>query len=240
MLVLTETAQPGAILQVVRQTIAAPGLAVDVDSPVGQSYRQLLGSAGPLPLNQTTWVAVRLDGRRLAEAGAMGGTEVEAAPLVVAALARRLCKSLRHAGIQCQVLDAQALTGALAGSCDLEPEPGGAPAPSREDWTAWHSRLFAHRSFWVRDWPPVERAAGLFDLFDSAAPMTAVALTLSPDDDLVDLQCLVRVAAPAAMLPQVCARLTRRAPKFAARLHPLDGEQGPATYATAPTGGGSR
>jgi hypothetical protein len=57
--VLAETAQPGAILQVVRQTIAAPGLAVDPDSPVGQSYRLLLANTGPLPLDQTTWVAVR-------------------------------------------------------------------------------------------------------------------------------------------------------------------------------------
>jgi len=238
--VLTEVAQPGAILQVVRQTVAAPGLAIDPDSPVGQSYRQLLASTGPLPLDQTTWVAVRLDGRRLAEAGAIGNTDVDAAPLVVAALVRRLGKSLRHAGIQCQVLDAQALTAALAASCDLEPGPEGEPSPSREDWTGWHSRLFAHRSFWVREWPPVTQAAALFDLFNSVAPMTAVALTLAPDDDIVDLQCLVRVAAPAAMLPQVCTRLIRRAPKVGARLQPLDGEQGPATYATAPTGGGSR
>jgi hypothetical protein len=105
----------------------------------------------------------------------------------------------------------------------------------------WHSARLAHASYWVREFPPVDRVGALLDGL-SAVPsaLTSIALILAPEGDSVDLRCLARVAAPVKQLPQVCLGLVRGAEQGGARLFRLDGEQGPAAYATAPTGGGAR
>lgn len=240
---LADANQPGAVLQVVTHTVPAPSLDAHPASPMGQSYRQLLGSFGsvPVPADRATWIAVRLDARSLAEAGAYGA-DLDIAPAVVAALVRRVVKSLRHTGVAYQVLDANGLVGALTRSCDLDPtaQNGTAEKP-HEDWSEWHSPRLAHRSFWVRGWPPLSEASALLDWLTTApAATTSVALILVPEDETVDLRCLVRVAAPAAALSQICETITRRAHEARADLFQLDGEQGPAVYASAPTGGGPR
>jgi hypothetical protein len=115
------------------------------------------------------------------------------------------------------------------------------PALHTESWTGWVSPRLAHRTYWVRSWPPLARASALLQTL-SATPgaVTNVALILVPEDETVDLRCLARVAAPAAALPEICRSLVGRAKQAGARLLPLDGEHGPAAYASAPTGGGSR
>ncbi|WP_131792611.1 MULTISPECIES: hypothetical protein [Protofrankia] len=69
-----------------------------------------------------------------------------------------------------------------------------------------------------------------------------MALIMAPNDnnDLIDLRCLVRVAAPAADLDRTCQEIMNIAAQAHADLFPLDGEQAPAVYASAPTGGGVR
>ncbi|SBW21696.1 Otogelin [Candidatus Protofrankia californiensis] len=250
---LADANQPGAVLQVVRHTVPAPGLDTHPASPADQSYRQLLAEFGAapvpldaIPLDAVTWIAVRLDRRALAEAGADIGTDRDAAPApaVVAALLRGAAKSLRRVGIPCQVLDAAGLVDALARSCDLDlTAPGSAPAARREKWTTWHSARLAHRCFWIRSWPPVEEAAALLDrLAATPAAVTNVTMIMVPDNDndLIDLRGLVRVAAPAADLDRICQTITDLAVQAHAELFPLDGEQAPAVYASAPTGGGVR
>ncbi len=242
---VAEANQPGAVLQVVRHTAPAPGLDARSASPAEQSYRQLLAGlgAGPVPLDAVTWIAVRLDARALAEAGAGLGTDLDAAPAVVAALLRNATKSLRRAGISCRPLDAAGLVDALARSCDLDPTaPGCAPTARKEKWAAWHSARLAHRCFWIRSWPPVGDAAAFLDRLAAVpAAMTSVALIVTLDDgDLIDLRCLIRVAAPAADLDRACQAITDLAAQAHADLFPLDGEQAPAVYASAPTGGGAR
>ncbi len=243
---LAEAGQPGAVLQLVVQTVPAPSPDTHPSSPAGQSYRQLLARFGgaPVPAAQDTWVAVRLDARTLAEALAGADADLDPAPAVVAALVRRIAKSLRHVGIGHRLLDADALLGVLVRSCDLEPRSRGEQVTQpREEWTQWHSSRLAHRSFWVRGWPPVAAAGGTLTWLSTAqAGMTSVALVLAPEDDpqLVDLLGLVRVAAPAGELTAVCDALTRGAREAGGDLFPLDGEQAPAVYASAPTGGGAR
>ena len=244
---LSEAGQPGVTLQVVTQTVPADGLAVDPGSPAGQSYRQLLGQFGaaPVALDRATWVAVRLDARSLAEAGADDVADVDQAPVLIAALIRRVSKALRRVGMPYQVLDTQGLLAALARSCDLEPYPeNGQPAAFREDWATWHSRELAHRTFWLREWPPPAAAAALLAvLTTSQAALTSVALMVAADDEEdgpVDLRCLVRVAAPAGALDQVGRNLVRAAQQAHGELFAMDGEQGPAVYASAPSGGGPR
>lgn len=246
---LAEADQPGVVLQVVTQTVPAPSMDAHPSSAAGQSYRQLLARFGtvPVPADQETWLAVRLDARALAESiatGIAGGADLDAAPAVVAALARRIAKSLRRDGVAHRLLDADALLAALARCCDLEPPaPGAEPAQQREDWSEWHSARLAHRSFWLRGWPPLAQAPAVLNWLATApAALTNVALVLAPDEDnrMVDLRALVRVAAPAADLGPICQALVNGATQARAELFALDGEQGPAVYASAPTGGGAR
>jgi type VII secretion protein EccE len=241
---LAEIRQPGAVLQIVRFTVPAQYPDIDPGSAVSQSYRQLVAGLGtvPVPVDCATWIAVRLEARSLAEAAGLD-VDLVAAPAVVAAMVRAVAKSLRRVGISYQVLDAAGLVAALARSCDLEPQPlGGAQAEPREDWSAWHSARLSHRTFWVSGWPGVEHAAPLLHWLSSApAAMTNVALILTPDeDDLMDLRCLVRVSAPEGRLDHISDVVAFGAKQARAELFPLNGEQGPAVYASAPTGGGAR
>ena len=243
---LADAEQPGAVLQLVTQTVPAPSIDTHPSSPAGQSYRQLLTrfGAAPVPAERETWVAVRLDARALAEAVAGAGAELSAAPAVVAALVRRVAKSLRHVGVGHRLLDADALLGVLVRACDLQPStPQEGPVRAREEWARWHSSDLAHRTFWIRGWPPVGQASALLDAVSTVvAAMTSVTLILVPegDDQLVDLRGLVRVAASEGELEAACAALVRAAQEAGAELFPLDGEQAPAVYASAPTGGGVR
>ena len=232
------------MLQVVVQAVPAPSIHSPASSAAGNSYRQLLASFGEatVPSERTTWIAVRLHARSLAEALGDRFAEVDTAPVVVAALLRRVAKSLHPAGISYRLLDGEGVLAALAQSCDLVMPAGQVDGP-REEWASWHSARFAHRSFWIRGWPSVERASGMLNaLFTVPTAMTNVAIILTPDDEerMVDLRALVRVAASSAELNEVCHALTRCAKRTRAELFALDGEQSPAVYASAPTGGGGQ
>jgi hypothetical protein len=73
----------------------------------------------------------------------------------------------------------------------------------------------------------------------TGAAFVTVALTLVPTDDSIDIRCLIRVAAPPAEINKACKTVTREAGRLRMRLLRLDGEQAPAVYASAPTGGGA-
>lgn len=241
---LAEAEQPGSTLQIVHHTITAPSPGLHPASPASQSYRQLLALFGSAPasMTHTTWVAVRLDARTLAELQGDAPADLDAAPTVVAGLIRRVGTLLRHAGIPYHVLDADGLVAALAYSCDVE-HPMAHGVPPWEDWTAWHSPRLAHRSFWLRDWPPLAQATPLLDWLSSVpVAMSSLSLSMAYEEgkESVDLRCLLRVAAPADDLLGLCRAITDGASQARAGLFPLDGEQGPAVYASAPTGGGLR
>jgi type VII secretion protein EccE len=243
---VAEADQPGAVLQIVTQTVPAPSTNIPAASPAGSSYQQLLARFGDvsIPAERTTWVAVRLDARMLAEATAGDPIELEVAPAVVAALIRRVVKSQRRAGVTLRLLDADALLDALVRACDLERPPSGTnEAQPREHWSMWRSAWLAHRSFWVRDWPAVSKASAMLDkLATSPSAMTTVAVIIAPEQggQVADLRALVRVAALAGELGNVTRALRRRASEAKADLFALDGEQAPAVYASAPTGGGAQ
>ena len=241
---LVEVDQPGSVMQVVTHTVPAPSLDSDSGKPAGHSYRELLQRFGPVPIpvDRATWVAVRLDARALAESGVDGGVETEQAQAAVATLVRRVAKSLRQVGIGYHVLDADGLLDALARSCDLlQPAQAGPTPDPREDWSAWHSGRLAHRSFWVENWPSIAQSGALLDWLSTApSAQSSVTTILTPDGDKVDLRCLVRIAAPPNELAGVVRAVDKGARRAGARLFALDGEQGPAAYASAPTGGGAR
>lgn len=236
---LADAETPGAVLQVVTHTVPAPSLNIDRGCAAEQSYRELLNAIGaaPAPRDRVTWIALRVDARSIAEDAE--GEDVQP-PVVVATLIRRVVSTLRRTGRTWHVLDADGLLAALARSCDLDaaPTPGIALKPV-EDWTSWRSARLAHASYWVRDWPEAESAGELLArLSEVPAALTSVAVALTPVHDAVDVRGLVRVAAPPATLAQVTEGLVQTATQSHAQLLRLDGEQAPAVYATAPTGGG--
>jgi type VII secretion protein EccE len=237
--VLSEARQPGAVVQVVTHTIPVPG----GGDLAGQSYRELAQRFGSVtvPVDQVTWVAARLDARTLAEAGSGSPDETAQAPAVVAGLLRSLVRNLRPYALDAEPLDRDGLLAALARSCDLLPAHPAAPSQPREDWRGWQSGRLVHRSYWLRGWPSLAQAGRLLDWLATApAAMVSVALIVAADGDSLDLRCLVRVAAPPDRLNAVCEAVERGARQAHADLFKLDGEQAPAVYASAPTGGGPR
>jgi type VII secretion protein EccE len=240
--VVADAGHPGAILQIVTHTVTAPSVTLERNSLAEQSYRQLLDASGQvaLPRDRVTWIAVRLEAHTLAEES-MEGEDADPAVLT-AALIRRVVNLLHRTGRECAPLDAESLVAALARSCDLEPSaPTGPARQAREDWAAWSSGPLAHTTYWVRDWPQVVEVPALLQGMSSVpAALNSVALILAPDGTGVDLRCLVRLAAPPERLPALCETLVRGVEQMHARLFRLDGEQGPAVYASAPTGGGPR
>ncbi|GIH14066.1 type VII secretion protein EccE [Rugosimonospora africana] len=237
---LDDAEQPGAVVQVVTQSVPAPSLDMDSRHLAAHSYQELQALAGPVPADRTTWVAVRLEARSRAEAGVAGGYDAEHAPTLVANLVRKVSRSLRESRLPHQVLSADELIDALSRACDLDSDAGGAAQAPREEWTAWHSGRAAHASFWLRDWPRVDDAATLFGgLSATPSASTTVSLALTRDHGDLAMRCLIRVAAPGDGLAHLCETLDQRARAVNAELFRLDGEQGPAVYASAPTGGGA-
>lgn len=237
---LVEVSQPGAALQVVIHTIPGdPGMASA--APANVSYRQLLAScdAQVAPADRVVWIAVRLDARLLAEVSPDDSADLDRAPAVTTALLRRVTKQLRRVGLEHQVLNANQLIDALVRASDVD--GGVATAPPGEEWSRWRSTILVHRSFWVRGWPSAQPADALVRWLAAVpAARTDVALTLVPDGETVDLRCLFRMASPAEQLDGLCRQVVQQAREHGAELFPLDGEQAPAVYATAPTGGGAQ
>lgn len=243
---LAATEQPGAVLQLVTHTVPAPGIDLHPASPAGGSYRQLVESlsrAG-VPAHRESSVSVRIDARSLAEALLDHTADPDAAAELVASLGRRIATSLRRLGVACRVLDTDDLIATLARSCDVESGVLGDSGEVREEWTRWHSARLAHRTYWLKTWPASASAVGtLFEWVTALrASHTTVALTLDPStgDDDIAVRAFVRLAAdPDHDFATLEKTLFDGVRTFGAQLVPLDGEQGPAAYATAPTGGGA-
>lgn len=235
--------QPGAIVQVVRHTVPAPGAMISSNQPAATSYRELMQQYGAsTPGDHLTWVAVRFDARSVAEASIGSADELDEIPVMLAALVRRVSKALRRAGLECQVLDAEGLLDALVRSCDLEqPRDGTQTTPATENWTYWQSSSLAHACFWLSGWPGLRDSGALLDeMSGTSAALTSLALILAPYDDVTEIRCLVRVAADPSVINQCCKTVERTVSRGGGGLFRLDGEQAPAVYATAPTGGGAR
>lgn len=233
--------QPGAVLQVVRHSVPATG-AGPVGQPAADSYRDLAAQYGVgMAADQAIWVAVRFDARTVAEASVGAADDSAELPLMLSVLVRRVSKVLRRAGLEYQVLNADGLIEALTRSCELEQPPPGPQPRTGEGWTGWRSASLMHACFWLSGWPDLRNSGALLDeMSRTPAALTSVALILAPHGDLIELRCLLRVASEPAALDQTCAAARQAVSRTGGSVFRLDGEQAPAVYATAPTGGGAR
>lgn len=241
--IVHEAEQPGAVVQVVRQVVPVPTTGIAPGQPAAESYRELAAQYGrAMPADQMTWIAVRLDTRTVAEAAIGGADEPRETQLMLATLVRRVGKALRRAGLGHQVLNGDGLLEALSRSCDLElPNVGSGSPVTSESWSAWRSANLEHASFWVDGWPGLAATDRLLDAMSrTPAAQTTVALILAPFKELVELRCLLRVAAEPGALGQTCSMARRALGEAGGHAFRLDGEQAPAVYATVPSGGGAR
>ena len=255
--VLAAADQPGVVLSLVTHTVPAPSPDVHPASPAGSSYRQLLASAGPVPAYRESSLSVRVDARALAEALHDHTADPEAAAALAAGLGRRVATSLRRQGRTGHTLDAAGLVALLARSCDVEPgslagppaagSPGGGPPAAGspgvdEQWTHWRSGRLLHRTYWVRVWPAAS-GIGSFFAWAATAPAAQISVALvlgAVGGDEVPVRAFLRFAVrPDTDLGALDRLLEDGARRAGAELQALDGEQGPAAYASAPTGGGA-
>jgi type VII secretion protein EccE len=227
----------GTMLQVVTHLVPAPCAALPAGSPVIESYSELCRTVGVAPAEQITWLTVRVDAWSLARSGVTDLADLAQVPVLVATM---LCRLVRAAGAGSgyRALDAGALIDALARSHGSRPDPADPPAERR---TGWRHAGLVQVSWWLRGWPvPSELGALVDGLATIPAALVSVATTVRPGAAGVDIRGLVRVGAEPQRLAAACAAVDRAARETSTRLVRLDGQQAPAAYASAPTGGGRR
>ncbi|MEU4691063.1 type VII secretion protein EccE [Actinoplanes sp. NPDC023714] len=236
---LAATDQPGLTLELVTHTVPAPTPDLPPTSPAITSYR-LFGDGAPA--HRESSLSVRLDAKALAESVMDHTTDPSEAARLTAALTRKLATTLRRQGIPNRVLDAGELLATLARSCDIDvSDPY--PAEVAEEWNHWRSHHLIHRTYWLETWPESVTDMGPLLSWASAAPasQTSVALILDATHaDDIAIRALIRLSTrPDADLDALGEVLREGARRAGAELRSLDGEQGIAAYATAPTGGGA-
>jgi type VII secretion protein EccE len=236
---LREMGQPGSVVQVVVHSVPAPTSEIDARNRCVSSYRELLGQHGAVPADRSVWVAVRLDAQRFIEAWVDDNDPIDQAPAVVAALIRRMGRVIRRDALGYQALDEDGLLDTLVRALDLEQDPSA--EPPQETWQQWRSAHLTHACFWVREWPePAQGAAMLEQIAAVPAASTTISLILDALSELTDFRCLVRLATRQYGLSATAAAVEEAVRNCGGSLLRLDGEQGPAVYATAPTGGGAQ
>jgi type VII secretion protein EccE len=237
--VLDPTDQAGAVLQVVTQVVAAPTQELEARQPAPTSYSELARLAAGVPAVRTMWLAARLQATSWEEPGLASAYDPEHAPALLGNLMRRISRSLRQAGVAHRVLNADELLDTLLHACDLDAADGAENPPS-ETWTGWQTKRAAHAAFWIREWPPLGQTTQLLESLSAGHGLSStVSLVLARNGGDLSLRGLVQVAAAHDGLGAACEAVTGTARAAGARLFRLDGEHGPAVYASAPTGGGA-
>ncbi len=228
--VFTETSVPVSGVQVVNCVMPAPTGLIAANSPLAQSYRDLLG-ADPVQADQAVWVALRLTPRDAADAAASRGGGLDGVDRALATSIARIGKALSEVDVGYRILDGAELLDALAGAV------GGAGSVATERWQLWHAANLAQVCYEVADWPTGRPADFLAGFSRIPAALVSVAVLLAPADGDVGLRGLVRVGAQPADIGRIGRSVEDMARRSGGRVRRLDGEHGPAVYATCPTGG---
>ncbi len=246
-----ETSVPVTAVQLVGHTTPV-GLAAYDNSPASRSYRELLGDY-PAVVHHKAWLAVRLGARDAREATAERGGEVDGVYKALASTAQRVSKLLGNVGVPNRILDAEGVREAVQQSLGVAfaPVPGERTA---EEWNHWYADGLRHVAYRITKWPG--DAVALHRTVDALSGVPAAFVTVSivvtagangkvnPDGRVTGRQlavdAIVRLALDQASWESAQNQLLNVADQLGVRLQRLDGEHGPAAYASAPTGGGPR
>lgn len=248
----TESGVPVSAIQVVGHTVPIGASGHD-GSAASMSYQELLGGL-PAVVHHTSWLAVRMNTEDAMDAAADRGGDVEGVHKALAVTVSRVGKLLKNAGVPNRVLDADGLRDTLRESLGLNGDVAGGQQRTDEDWKHWRGDGLVHVTYRISRWPSDERT--LPHLIDMLAAVPAVFTTASitmrpgtvesrdpdgrPIDRRVSVDCLIRITEVAQSAASGHEPVIAAAESLGAKLERLDGEQGPAAYASAPTGGGSQ
>jgi type VII secretion protein EccE len=230
---LVDGSVPVSAVQVVTWLVPAPHHLIPRQAACAESYRQLsvdLFATAPPALTARTWVALRLSSLDAVEQ--TDGTDAAARRVLDVAL-RRLGRSLTSAGADHRVLDAAGLRTAVATCIGLG---RGADQPV-EDWAVLAVGGLAHAAFEIVGWPATATAETLRELCQVPAAQVVQSIELRRAGAQFAVRAALRPGAAPARLADATAQLTARAEQAGWRLRRLDGEQAPAAYHCAPTGG---
>jgi type VII secretion protein EccE len=239
---ITRLAGPLSTLQVVlRQT---PFAGIDPRSPCGESYRELRHLLGVPPQRQA-WIAVRLAPRDAADAAQDRGGDIAGVHATLCAALARIGETLTTHGIAHRVLDAAGLRQAVVagyGPGPFDGAPSRAQADAGEGWRRWRATRAAHLCYAVTAWPDdvsqdvLAALAHVPSAFAVSVAVAAGALRISENGDgPMASRVLVRVVTAPEAESRCQRELRDAARRLRVRLVRLDGEQGPAVYATMPT-----
>jgi Protein of unknown function (DUF2984). len=181
-----------------------------------------VNAAQPRP----AWVAVRVTPTDALATERSGG--VSAVERTVAAAVAKAVRTLDAAGWPARPVTPDGLVPTLV-------EATGLDGPPQEHWSWWRAGRTVRTHYAVAGWRPAHGtlAAGVshlsvrFDRPDHAG--------LDGDDGLAAATVVAAVTAAPTALRRVCAQVVTAATAQSVRLLRLDGEQAPATWATAPT-----
>ncbi|GAA1946705.1 type VII secretion protein EccE [Amycolatopsis minnesotensis] len=214
--------------------------ALPSDSPALSSYMEVLG---PLPAaaRRTTWITVRLDPRRCAEAiRERGGGVVGAHRALIGALSR-VRNALESRGVPTRPLDPDELLRAGISAAELTAVAGSnSKVGLQEHWTSVTSAGIGHASYAITSWPKGKITNTLNALTSVRALSSTVAMSISPsaDEGQIGLRGVVRMSARNPReLEAADERLNGISSRVGVTLTPLRGLQIDGLAATLPMGG---
>ncbi|MFC4334811.1 type VII secretion protein EccE [Salininema proteolyticum] len=242
---------PVTSLQLVGHTTPV-GLASYSNNPAAQSYRELLGNT-PVVIHHKAWLAVRLgvhDGLSISEDRGGGP---EGAIKGLSAATQRVSKLLKNIGVPNRILNAEGVQHALQQSLGVAFAPVQGERTA-EAWDHWYADGLRHITYRITKWPKdpdsLQQVVDAFAAVPSVFTTVAMVVTgaqggqVSADGRVtgkqLEIDALVRVALDEGTWESAQNQLLNVADDLGVKLQRFDGEQGPAAYASAPTGGGPR
>lgn len=248
----TESGVPVSSIQIVGHTVPI-GLSGSDGSAASLSYQELLGGL-PAVVHHTSWLTVRMNSEDAMDAAADRGGDVDGVHKALAVTVSRVGKLLKNAGVENRVLDVDGVRDMLRQSLGLtETNVPQGQARTAETWQHWQGDGLQHVTYRVVRWPTdMNTLPHLIDALGAVpAVFTTTSVTLRPgvvnsrdpegraSGRGATVDCLIRIAGDAQTAPAGQTRVRGVAESLGAKLQRLDGDQGPAAYASAPTGGGA-
>ncbi|MGW0660745.1 type VII secretion protein EccE [Streptodolium elevatio] len=235
-----------ASAQIVQLTQPAPAPHLPAQALASRSYTELRDRENlDVPAVRQTWIALRLVPEQCATAVAARGGGLEGAQRTLLRAVNQLSATLGQSGLDCRVLDEQALVQALFAACGANPavrRTGRGGTRTTETRHAWRCDDRWHTTYWISRWPRLS-PGGTPDLVGALTGTPGLATTFSltaqqGGGGSVGLTGHLRVSARSAdELDRAAQRLEARARSLRVGLVRLDWEQQPGLVATLPLGG---
>ena len=242
--VLAHSGTPVSSIQMLTHTVPAPSTGLDADVPCADSYRELLDGFQTVA-HRESWCVARLDVRDAAPVAAGRGGGEQGVHRALTSTVDRLTKSAEGMGVRLRPLGEAELGRALRQSIGGETVAAAVADEVVEHWDAWRMGTLSQVTYALDGRLGEPRLVGR--LWTAVTELHADFATVSVsmrrlnekrDDHRVVVKCLVRLAGDEEQIEEICAQLVGLARTYRVRLRRCDGEQGPAVYASALTGGG--